>query len=134
MWTLSPDAVLLFLTLGVALIYVEMNRPGSILPGAAGMLLTLLSVAALGRLPLAWWAVVLGLTGIALLVLDLLRPTSRLVATGATLALVLGFMHLVTGPAPIHSWVAVPCGILLGAGTSILTRIARRARANKAVD
>jgi len=134
MWTLSPDAVLLCLTIGIALIYVELNRPGSVLPGAAGLLLTLLSVAALSRLPLAWWAVVLCLTGIALLALDLLRPTSKLVAAGAAVALTLGFTYLVNGTAPIHSWVAVPCGILLGAGTSILTRIARRARANKAVD
>jgi membrane-bound serine protease (ClpP class) len=132
MLSLPPDAALLLLTLGIALIYIELNRPGSILPGALGLLATLLSIAAIANHHPALPAVILCLTAIALLALDLARPTHFLVALGATLALVLGFSRLLHGS--IHLWVSVPCGILLGVGTSLLTRIARRARANKAVD
>jgi membrane-bound serine protease (ClpP class) len=132
MLTLSPNAALLLLTLGIALIYIELNRPGSILPGALGLLATLLSIAALAHDHPALPAVILCLTALALLAVDLFRSTHILVAVAATLALVLGLSNLV--PARIHLWISVPCGILLGTGTSLLTRIARRARANKAVD
>jgi membrane-bound serine protease (ClpP class) len=136
MLTLSPDAALLVFTLGIALVYVELNRPGWILPGALGLLAVLLSFAALFRFQLAWQAAVLCLTAIALLTADLVRPTGTWVASAAILALVLGLCHLVIGPrdAHIHISTAVLCGVLLGAATSLLTRIARRARANKAVD
>ena len=46
---LSPDAAIVVLTMGVLLIYVELNRPGWILPGAAGLLATLFAGASLLR-------------------------------------------------------------------------------------
>jgi membrane-bound serine protease (ClpP class) len=133
---LAPDSAILLLTLGLLLIYVELNRPGWIFPGACGLLLALLSVVSLLRLDLSLVAIALLATATALLLLDLLRPTPLLVAVAATLALVLGLDHLVFGPATlqVHKAVAILCGLLLGGGTSILTRIARRARANKAVN
>ena len=133
---LAPDSAILLLTLGVLLIYVELNRPGWIVPGACGLLLALLSVGSLLRLDLSLAAVALLATAAALLVLDLLRATPVLVAVAATLALILSLDHLVLGPArlQVHAVTAVACGLLLGGGTSVLTRIARRARANKALD
>jgi presenilin-like A22 family membrane protease len=77
-------------------------------------------------------AIALVCTAIVLLVLDLLRRTQWIVALAATLALVLGFDHLVG--IQIHTATAVVCGLVLGGCTSILTRIARRARANKGLD
>jgi membrane-bound serine protease (ClpP class) len=129
---LAPDHAILLLTLGLLLIYVELNRPGWIVPGACGLLLALLSVGSLLRLDLSPAAIALLATATALLLLDLLRPTPFLVE----LALVLGLDHLVLGPSPqqVHAAVAILCGLLIGGGTSILTRIARRARANKALD
>jgi membrane-bound serine protease (ClpP class) len=133
---MSSNAAILLLTLGVLLIYAEINRPGWILPGALGMLLGLLSVASLLRCDLSHAAAALLGTALSLLLLDLLRPTPLLVAVSATLAMVLGLDRLVVGPAPqrVDTAVAVLCGLLLGGGTSWLTRIARRARANKALD
>lgn len=138
----SPDAAILLLTLGVLLVYVELNRPGAILPGALGLTLLLLSIASLLRFDLSATGLVLVLTAGALLLLDLLRPTPPLVAAAATLALCLGLgldklvAPVVAAPARVrlHALVALPCGLVLGVGTSVLTRIARRARANKAVD
>jgi len=130
---LSPDAALAALTVGLLLIYVELNRPGWIVPGAVGLTGTLFAIASLARMELNPGAIALVCTAIALLVLDLLRRTQWIVALAATLALVLGFGHLVLG-ARIHTATAVVGGLALGGCTSILTRIARRARANKGLD
>jgi membrane-bound serine protease (ClpP class) len=133
---LGPDAAVLLLTLGLLLVYTELNRPGWILPGTLGLLLVLLAAASLLRLELSAAALVLLATAAALLLIGLLRPTPPAVALAATLALVLGLYRLVLGPAPrhVHGGTAIVCGLLLGSGTSVLTRIACRARANKALD
>jgi membrane-bound serine protease (ClpP class) len=134
---LSPDNALILLTLGLLLIYVELNRPGWIITGALGLLASLFAIASLLRLELNPAAIALICTAVALLGLDLLRRTQPMVVVAATLALVLGFSHLVLG-APealrIHTVTAVVCGVVIGVGTSILTRIARRARTNKGLD
>jgi membrane-bound ClpP family serine protease len=132
---LSPDAALMLLTFGLLLIYLELNRPGWILPGAVGLLLSLLAAASLLRLDLRWPAVLLVATAVALLAINLIRPVHALVATAATLALILGFARLTRGPGDlrVHAITASICGLILGAGTSVLTAIARRARTNKRV-
>lgn len=133
---LSPDAAVLLLTVGVALIYYELNRPGSILPGAVGLLTVLLSVAAVGQHGVNMVAVALILSGVALLTLSLLRPTPMLLSLAATVALIAGLRWLpkYSCCTAVHTGVAVGCGVALGAGTSVLTRIARRARVNKGLD
>jgi len=128
--SLSSDATILLLTIGVLLIYIELNRPGTILPGTLGLMAVLLSLANLRRFPLDLPAVALCFSAIVLFSLDLYRATPIIVAIAATLALTLGFCRLVITP-PIHTVTADACGLLLGAGTSFLTRIARRARTNK---
>jgi len=132
---LSPDAALMLLTFGLLLIYLELNRPGWILPGAIGLLVSLLSIASLLRQDLRSPAVLLIATAIALLALNLVRATHPLVAAAATLALILGFARLISGPGDsrVHAITASICGLILGVGTSLLTAIARRARTNKRV-
>lgn len=133
--TLSPDRALILLTAGVFLIYVELNRPGWILAGALGLLAFLLAIASLLRMELDAAAVALTGTAVALLLLDLRRRTPVIVSVAATLALVLGFDHLVRrGEIRVHAGIAAGCGVLIGVGTSILTRVARRARTNKGLD
>jgi membrane-bound ClpP family serine protease len=130
---LSADIALVVLTLGVLLIYVELNRPGSVVMGAVGLTGVLFAIASLARLGVNPGAVVLVGTAVVLLGLGLRRRTPVVVDVGATLALVLGFLYLVRD-AGIRPGVAAGCGIFLGGSTSILTRIARRARANKGLD
>ena len=133
---LPPDGAIFMLTLGLLLIYVELNRPGWIITGALGLLAVLFAAASLGRLELNAGALLMVCTAVALLGLDLLRRTPPMVAVAATLALVLGLDRLVEGPDAlrIYTGTAVLCGVILGAGTSILTRIARRAHTNKGLD
>jgi membrane-bound serine protease (ClpP class) len=130
---LNPDVALVVLTAGIALIYVELNRPGWVVPGAVGLTGVLFAVASLGRAGVNPGAVVLVGTAVALLGVELRRRTPVVVGVGATLALVLGFVYLLRD-AKIQPGLAVGCGIFLGGTTSILTRIARRARINKGLD
>ena len=133
---LSPDTATLCLTFGLLLIYLELNRPGSILPGAIGLLVVLLAIATLLPLPLNPTGIVLVASAAGLLLLGLVRQTPILLAVTATLALVLGFFYLAKrGSTPhIHALIAIGCGLILGAGTSLLTHLAHRARANKGLD
>ena len=133
---LSPNAAILFLTLGLLLIYFELNRPGSIFLGALGLLITLLSIAALAKNRINPNAIVLLLLAISLLTHALRRPTSVLISAAATLALIFGLRTLIvqTCCGHISTSVALGCGLLLGTGTSVLTRVARRARVNKGLD
>ena len=132
---LSPDAAVFTLTASLLLIYLELNRPGWIIPGTIGLLLALFAVASLLHDQLRIPAVLLLLTGTAVLVVNLLRPTHSLAAIAATLAFILGFDGLVrgTGSLDVHASTAAVCGLVLGAGTYLLTGIARRARTNKRV-
>jgi membrane-bound serine protease (ClpP class) len=131
----GPDAALSVLTFGLLLIYVELNRPGWIVPGAIGLLLALLSIASLLRLHLRWSGALLVLAAVAVLTLNLVRPIHVFIAILTTFALIVGFAYLTSGRADSHAHpaTAIVCGLVLGAGTSVLTSIARRARVNKRV-
>jgi membrane-bound serine protease (ClpP class) len=108
------------LTLGMLLIYVELNRPGWVVPGAVGLTAALFAVASLGRMGVMPGAGALVGTAVVLLGLGLRRRMPVVVDVAATLALVLGFLHLVRD-AEIEPGLAVGCGILLG-GTSQFLR------------
>jgi len=127
----SPAEALGVFALGLLLIYFELNRPGRVIPGAVGLLLTLLSCARLGAAHPKPVALLLLGIACALLAMELVRGTYRAAAIplAATLALVLGFRQLVTPP--VGWMVCVLCGVGLGGVTTVLTRVARRARANK---
>ena len=131
---LSPDASLLLFVLGFVLICWELNRPGSILPGAAGLLGTLLAIASLTRFPLSPAALLLIATACGVLLLGLRRSVHPIICAAATLALILGFARLIRTEPRVHGATALVSGLFIGAGTSILTRIARRARTNKGLD
>lgn len=133
---LTPDAAIFILTFGVMLIAVELNRPGWVLPGALGLLLALLASASLySRHPSAEAAFVIA-TCIALMLLRERIRIHWLLVGLATVPLIFGIAHLISPiPGPqISTWAAVCCGLILGAGTIVLTGIAFRARQNKGLD
>jgi membrane-bound serine protease (ClpP class) len=134
--TLSPDAAILILTAGLVLIAFELNRPGSILPGALGLLLTLMATAGLTEHHPRPEAAVGAIFCAALLLLQLRRKLSAVVVICATIALIFSVANLIPPiPGPhISAWTAVVSGLVIAAGTTVLTRIARRARLNKGLD
>ncbi len=129
----SPDAALLTLFAGILLIYFECNRPGSILPGCLGALLTLLSIDAFTRMPLQPSFLALVAAGIVLVLCEVFLPARNLLAVFGAALLTLGLRNLLQpfAPARVHTPTAVITGVGLDAATLWLARIALRARRNK---
>src|ERR1700751_3578366 len=113
---LSPNAAVLILTAGLALIALELNRPGSILPGALGLLLTLLAAASLVQHHPRPEPVFQFIVSMALLLLQARRPLLWIIPASATIILVLSIGTLL--PLAVHPridlWIAILCGLFLG--------------------
>lgn len=133
---LPPNAAILILTFGVVLIAVELNRPGWILPGALGLLLALLAAASLYSRHASAESALAIISCLALMLFGERLRFHWLLVGLATIPLIFAMTRLIPPmPGPeISAWVAVICGLILGAGTLVLTRIAFRARQNKGLD
>jgi membrane-bound serine protease (ClpP class) len=129
----NPDLAVLTLFAGILLVYLECNRPGSILPGCAGTLLVLLSANSLLRLPLRPAALEMLAAGLALLLAEIAYSMRNLLATSGILAIVAG-LRLLVQPfafASVHIATALFAGMGFGVATLWLGKIALRARRNK---
>ena len=133
---LAPDATLLLFTTGILLLYVEINRPGLILPGAVGLTVTLLALAHALRAGLPPRAAAAGLLATALLALSTRARPRLLLAVIASGALFYAFCNAVpiSGRDLRHICLPIVCAVVLGPGTFLLTTIAARARQNKGLD
>ena len=137
---MNPDICVLLLTLGLLLIYLEINTPGAIVPGAAGVLLVLLAVYALHLLPLNASGVFLCLLSGLLLLLEGRFPSHGLLASAGVLTLVMGLVRLVDGPVPqlqVEWGTAVGAGLGFGGVTAALIVLgleARRAKVKTGAD
>jgi membrane-bound serine protease (ClpP class) len=128
-----PDAAVLVLLAGILFVYLECNRPGSILPGCLGTLLILLSVDSLCRMPLRSTALALLASGLALLLIEIAVNARNLLAGAGILALIAGLASLLQpfAPARVHIPTAFVAGAGFGISTLYLAKIALRARRNK---
>lgn len=135
MASVGPNGAVLIATAGVLLIFLELNRPGLVLPGALGLLAVLFAAATISRNPLQGWALALiALASATLLSNVWLKVPRWLLATGA-LAMAVGLHFLLraslTGEV---TWpVACVSALLIGVPGSLLSRVALRARRAKAV-
>lgn len=132
----TPAIGVLLLSFSTLLIFFELNRPGLVLPGTLGLLGVLLAVNSLRQWHLSLPALWVLAIGTALAGWPLRHRVHRAWAFAAAFAYSLGLSALVNGPGSAHvPWfVAVPCGLLLGAAASVLARIAFRARRNKGLN
>ncbi len=130
----QPDVDVSLLLVGVLLIYVELNVPGVVLPGALGLLCVLLGMYGLWAFPLSPAAAMFLLAGAALFPLEAkLGGHGGLAALGTAL-LVYGLAHLVVGSAAmpgVHLRVALAAGLSFGVITAGLGWVAARARRGK---
>lgn len=130
----NPDLAVILLILGGLLIYMEFNAPGTIVPGALGTLLVLVSLFALNLLPLEYTAIGFLIGALVLFVLDIKFATHGILGLAGIGCLVFGLLTLVNGPIlqmRVHLGVALGAGIGFGLITIFLTTIAIRARRNK---
>ncbi len=131
---MDPNLAVLMLVLGGLLIYLEFNVPGTIIPGAIGTLLVLLSLFALNLLPVHYTALLLLLAAAVLMVLEVKFASHGVLSVVGILCLVLGMLTLVAGPVPelrVHRLTAIAAGIGFGGITVLLVRLAAQARRNK---
>ena len=132
----NPDLAVVIAALGVCLVFVELNRPGRILPGALGLLLTLLAAGNLLAGGVRPWAAFLLLGCAALGLLNVWRrlPLALLLPSGLASMVGLRFLELPGCDPHVHTAVAVLCGGVLATLSTSLARVAYRARCAKALD
>jgi membrane-bound serine protease (ClpP class) len=131
---MDPNLAVLMLVLGGLLIYLEFNAPGTIVPGAIGTLLVLLSLFALNLLPVHYTALLLLLAAAVLMVLEVKFSSHGVLSVVGILCLVLGMLTLVAGPVPelrVHRLTAIAAGVGFGGITVLLVKLAVQARRNK---
>ena len=89
----DPNLAVLLPIVGGLLIYLEFNAPGTIVPGALGTLLVLISLFSLNLLPVRYTAVMLIVGALALLVLEAKFASHGVLAGTGTVCLVFGSAH-----------------------------------------
>ncbi len=133
-WLIDPNIALLFLVCGALLIYLEFNAPGTIVPGALGTLMVLVSIFALNLLPIRYTAVLLLVAGMALLLLEAKFGGHGALAIAGIISLTFGMLTLVAAPVPemaVSPWVAFAVSAAFGCITVFLVRLVVRARRMK---
>ena len=128
---LNPDYLVLLLLAGVLLVYAEFNLPGTVIPGALGLLCILLALFGLSRMRVSHAALALLLIGITVMLLELKAPSHGILGLAGTALLVWGLATLVIAPDPVHIATALAAGVAFGGITLTLAFIALRARNNK---
>ncbi|QBI19449.1 hypothetical protein ER308_07700 [Egibacter rhizosphaerae] len=98
----DPTLAYLLVVGGLLAILFEVFQPGMGVPGIAGAGLLAAGAWGLWVLPVAWWALLLLLIGLALLAVDLAIGGFGLVTAGGTAALALGSWQLFSGPPPLQ--------------------------------
>ena len=129
----DPNIAFLLLILGLLGIYVEFTNPGLIFPGVAGGIALVLALSAISVLPVHWTGVALLVLAAALFVLEAKFTSHGILGIGGTVAMVLGAIMLIAGPAEmrIHLRTALAVSIPFAIITIFLATIAFRARENK---
>lgn len=95
----DPNIAFVLVLLGALGLYVEFSSPGLILPGVAGAILALMGLAALSVLPINWLGAALILLAMSMFVLEAKFASGGILGVGGAVAMVLGAMMLVEGPA-----------------------------------
>ncbi|MGC9158820.1 MAG: NfeD family protein [Terracidiphilus sp.] len=133
-WLINPNIALLFLVCGALLIYLEFNAPGTIVPGALGTLMVLLSVFALNLLPIRYTAVLLLVAAMVLLLLEAKFGGHGALAIAGIICLTFGTLTLVAAPVPqmaVSPWVSFAVSAAFGGITVFLLRLVVRAKRMK---
>jgi membrane-bound serine protease (ClpP class) len=131
----NPDLAVLLLVVGFLLVYLEFNVPGTVVPGALGVLCVLLALFAFNLLPIRHTAVLLLIAALGLILLEVKFSSHGLLALAGTLCLIFGLLTLVDGPPElrVHTSTALAAGLTFGAITFVLAWLGLKARRNKAL-
>ena len=96
----NPTVAYMLLLIGFYGIFFELYNPGSIIPGAVGVVSLLLGLYGLGVIGINWLGLLLILAGLLLLVLELITPTFGGLAIAGIIALAIGSLVLIGPDSP----------------------------------
>ena len=116
----SPDIAVLLVMAGLLGIYIEVNSPGLIVPGAAGAVCLVLAAIAFQILPFSWVGLLVLLLGVGLLVAELFVTSFGVLFTMGLICLLIGGTMLFdmpeTSDLDVSFWsVLVPVVLAFGA-------------------
>jgi membrane-bound serine protease (ClpP class) len=129
----NPDFAVLLVLAGILLLYLEFNRPGSVIFACLGTLSAVLGFYGLALHPLSHTAIAGGIVGLALILLELRSPFHNLLAVLGTGILAYALAALMPPPVRIDAPTALAVSIVFTVVTLWLGRIALQARRNKRI-
>ncbi len=97
---LTPTTIAILLLIGIAGIYIEVYNPGSVYPGAVGVISLALVLYAARYLPIQFHAVALVVLGVILFLLEIKVTSFGALTVGGTLSIALGLWLLFPATVP----------------------------------
>ena len=131
---MGPNTAFLLLVFGVLAIEFEFLRPGRIVPGLAGVGLTITSLASLWRHSPTRTGIVLLVGAVLFLAIEALWNAHFVPGILGSVGLTVGFVRLFPSPRSIAAGLAIAGSVVLGGTTMFLIFGARKARQNKQPD
>ncbi|RKY90956.1 nodulation protein NfeD, partial [candidate division KSB1 bacterium] len=96
----DPNIAYILLLLGLYGIIFELQNPGAILPGVAGVIFLILAFFAMQTLPINWAGLLLIIFAIVLFILEIKIVSYGLLTLGGIVSMVLGSLMLFESPYP----------------------------------
>jgi membrane-bound serine protease (ClpP class) len=132
---IDPNLAFLFFYLGLALMFAELFVPGLVL-GTIGLIMVVLSVVALGMLPVQPVGVALIIASLVLFILELKVPGVGISTAAGVICLVLGGLFLFDPAVPsarVSPWMIAPVAVFAAAFFTVAVRAAIRMRTRPSV-
>lgn len=114
---LNPNITYMLLMLGIVGIYLELQNPGTIVPGVVGGISLLLALYAFQMLPVNYVGIALIVLAVVLFIAETQTPTFGLLTTGGIVSMLAGSFLLTSGNADLFviSWkVIIPTVVIAG--------------------
>jgi len=114
----DPNIAYILFLVGLVGIYFELQSPGLIFPGIAGVISLILAFFGMQTLPINYAGLALIIFGIFLFIIELYVPSYGLLTTGGVISFVLGSMMLIDTPYPflrISLGVIIPVALAIAA-------------------
>lgn len=117
----NPSTAYFLFLIGAALLYFEFQAPGGYIAGGLGVILLILAAISFQVLPLDWGAFALLMSGIVLLIMELLITSYGILGIGGVISFVAGSLFLFHGES---GFISVDYPILLSTLLGVMTALA----------
>lgn len=132
----NPNIAYIFLMLGFYGLFFEITHPGSVFPGALGVLFLLIAFFSFQMLPVNYAGIALIIFGIILLILEFNIISFGLLTIGGLAAMLIGSTMLIDSPDPliqISKGIIYPVVILTAVFIIVVVRLVVKAMKNRPI-